>query len=112
MNQFQDWDAQQRSLQRGPPKEAVKCSSCGCEWFEQIKAMKVDMNIICTLGQQAPEDSGLAYSQVILRCLRCNDLQELPVNISGSHKAIQDSYADLTESLEKPVEKKNASDKR
>jgi hypothetical protein len=111
MKQFQDWDAQQRSQQRGPAKEAVKCKSCQSEWFEQIKATKIDMNIICTLGQHAPEDNGLAYSQILLRCLRCGDLQELPVNISGAHKGIQDSYSDLIETLEKPVEKKDAPSK-
>lgn len=107
MTQFSAWEAQQRSLQRPAAKEAVKCKSCNCEWFEQIKAVKVDMNTICTLGQAAPEDSGLAYSQILLRCLRCNDLQELPVNISGAHHAIQESYADLTKTLEQPVEKKD-----
>ncbi len=106
MNQFSDWEAQQRALQRGPVKEAVKCKSCNCEWFEQVKATKIDLHIICTLGQPAPEDNGLAYSQILLRCLRCNDLQELPVNISGAHKNIQESYFDLTKTLEEPVEKK------
>jgi hypothetical protein len=101
MSQYRDWEAQQNSLQRASLKEAVKCKTCQCQWFEQVKATKIDMNIICTLGQMAPEDNSLAYSQVLLRCLRCNDLQELPINLSGAHKAIQNSYLDLTESLDK-----------
>lgn len=106
MTQFRDFDARQQGLQRGPAREACKCRNCNCEWFEQVKATKIDMNIICTLGQLAPEDNGLAYSQIVLRCLRCNDLQELPVNISGAHQAVQASYSDLTSELEKPVVKK------
>lgn len=112
MKQFQDWDAQQRSLQKGPAHEAVKCKGCGSEWFEQVRATKIDMNIICVPGQPAPEDNALAYTQMLLRCLRCNDLQELPVNMSGAHKGIQESYSDLIETLEKPVEGKDGSDKR
>jgi hypothetical protein len=112
MNQFRDWEAQQRTIQRGPAHEAVKCKSCECEWFEQVKATKIDMNIICTLGQLALEDNQLAYSQVLLRCLRCNDLQELPINISAAHQGMQKSYSDLTQALEKVVEKKNGPDNR
>jgi hypothetical protein len=107
MKRFSDWDTQQHVLQKLPAHEAVKCKTCASEWFEQVKATKIDMNIICTLGQAAPEDNSLAYSQILLRCLRCNDLQELPVNMSSAHKAIQDSYSDLVATLETPVEKKN-----
>lgn len=105
MTQYRDFNAQQQSALRSK-SEAVKCKTCACEWFEQVRATKVDMNIFCTLGQQAPEDNDLAYSQILLRCLRCNDLQELPVNLSSAHKNMLNSYTDLTKALEKISEKK------
>ncbi len=103
--QYSDWEAQQRSAQKGPRQEAVQCKSCKCEWFEQVQAMKVDLYIISSLGQKAPEDSSLAYSQYLIRCLRCGDLQELPLNKSGASKGMIDSYIDLVKQLEE--EKKN-----
>jgi Na+-transporting NADH:ubiquinone oxidoreductase subunit NqrF len=96
--QFKDWE--RASAPRANPHEAIKCKNCSCEWFEQVKATKVDLNIICALGQPAPEDNALAYSQILLRCLKCNDLQELPINFSSAPKQMQDSYVDLTKQLQ------------
>lgn len=105
MNQYRDFEMQQQSIARGPKQNAIQCKTCKCEWFEQVKVQKIDMNTICTLGQMAPEDSSLAYGQILLRCIKCNDLQELPLNISSAHKDIQNSYFELTKTLEESKEK-------
>jgi hypothetical protein len=100
---FGDWEKSQGV--RAPDHKAVQCKTCNCEWFEQVRATKVDMYISSSLGQQLPIDNALANTQYLLRCLKCSDLQELPVNISGAHPQMQKDYIELTEELSKPIVK-------
>lgn len=94
---FRDWE-RSHGLPK-PTREAVKCSSCSCEWFEQVKAQKIDLHVISALGQQHPDDGPLSITQILLRCMACNDLQELPINLSASHQKMQDSYLDLVDQI-------------
>lgn len=98
-----DWEKSQKI--KLPDREAVSCKTCKCEWFEQVLAMKVNMHTVSALGQKVPEDNGMANPQYVLRCMRCNTLQELPLNISGSHPQMQKDYLSMVNDLSKPVEK-------
>lgn len=82
--------------------DAVECKTCKSQWFEQVRVQKVNMNIMSSLGTAIPEDSSLGQSQVLLRCIRCKDLQDPPVNVTGAVKANQDAWNDLLDTVEKP----------
>lgn len=101
MTQFRDYETRRQMALGKPPKEAIKCLSCGCEWFEQIEVMKYDMNTIVTLHQSAPRDPLMSHNFHLLKCVKCSALQELPLNLSGSMPKVQDEYSELTEVLQK-----------
>lgn len=86
-------------------KEAVKCQTCKCEWFEVVKAQKIDVNSIMSL-LQAPADDTVTYSHFVTRCLRCGDIQELNINLSSGTQAVSNSYGNLVDSLKPEEEKK------
>ena len=86
-------------------ERSIQCAGCSSEWFEQVRISKIDSLVLATPGQSVPE---LGYSHVVLRCIKCNDIQELPINLSSAGiNPLVESYNDLIDTLEKP----NAKDK-
>lgn len=104
MNQYRDYEAAQQSLQRPPANIPVQCKTCNCEWFEQIRVSKIDSLIVAGPGQTVPE---LGYSHVLLRCAKCSDLQELPINLSSAgNNPMVASYTSMAEALEEKIDEK------
>lgn len=102
MVDFRDWDALRNSIPKPAKPTYIECLSCKCKYFEQISVSKINMAVLASLGQRVPTTE----DQILLRCVKCQDLQELPVNMSGSAKGMQDSYNELRGSLEKEEDKK------
>ena len=55
-------------------KEVIRCGDCGCTHFEQIQVNRypVDHNVI--VGQRVPVAEEIDF--FVLRCVRCNGIQE------------------------------------
>jgi hypothetical protein len=66
-----------------------------------MRVFKVDESIFSAPGQTLLEDNDLCYSQVMIRCVKCNEVQEPPINNSAGTLAMQKSYADLITLLNK-----------
>lgn len=104
MTLYRDYEAQQQAALRAPKNDPIACKGCGCEWFEQIRVSKIDMNTLASPGQTVPE---LGYTHVLIRCVRCNDLQELPINLSSAGiNPMVDSYTQMVDALQDKKEKK------
>lgn len=100
--QYRDYEAQQQSLQRGRATDPIQCKTCKCQWFEQIRVSKIDSFIVAAPGQTVPE---LGYSHVLLRCAKCSDLQELPINLSSAgNNPMVGSYTEMAEALEEKID--------
>jgi hypothetical protein len=73
-------DATLRSLEekdtlKGPKVNHIACTNCKCEYFQQIEAAKFDADAQVVLGQSGHKREVFH----ILKCLKCNTLQELPL---------------------------------
>lgn len=105
MSQYRDYEAQQQSLQRPKPNDPIQCKTCKCEWFEQIRVSKFDALLVAGPGQTVPE---LGYSHVLLRCAKCNDLQELPINLSSAgNNPMVGSYTEMAEALQENLDEQS-----
>ena len=101
MTEFKDWDMLRNSTPKPAKPRFIECTKCKSQWFEQIEALKVNADIDVSLGQKTLYLNNMP--QIVLRCLRCNDFQELPVNLSGVAKPLQEIYFDLRSTLESPT---------
>lgn len=73
-------DATLRSLEekdtlKGPRINHIACKDCNCEYFQQIEVSKFDADAMVVLGQPGHKKETFH----ILKCLKCNALQELPL---------------------------------
>jgi len=100
MMQFSDFERQQIAAMRGPKQELIICAECGSKWFETVQVAQFDANKIGTIGQNPLME--VSYS--ILRCIRCGELHEPPVNRTFNHPEAK-KYDELLDTLEEPEEK-------
>lgn len=101
MNQFKDFEAQQLSALKGPKSNELKCPTCKNRWFQPVQAMTIDSNITYTIGQ-APMPLA---SHFILKCLKCGDLQELPIVFNSISRKDQDAYMEMHNELSEEYKK-------
>jgi hypothetical protein len=102
MTQYRDFEAQQRAALKPVKTNELRCVKCSNRWFEAVEAMTIDTNITYTL-QQKPMPF---VSHHVLKCLKCGDLQELPMVFNSSSRKDQDSYTEMYDELSKPLEEK------
>jgi hypothetical protein len=102
MSEFRDWDVLRNTIPKPQKPTHIECLSCKSKFFEQVRVSKIDMAVLATIGQTVPTTMEL----VLLRCVKCQDLQELPINMSGSAKPLQNAYNELRETLESKPESK------
>lgn len=100
MQQFRDWEAQQMTAMRGPKQEFLTCQECGSDWMETVHAIRVDRNKINSLGQAPMAEA----SATVLRCVRCGELHEPPVNRVFNHPESK-VYDEFLDTLQEPEEK-------
>lgn len=100
MQQFKDYEAQQMALSKKPDADLMKCANCDCSWLEPVRAARFDKNIVSGIGQQPPALVDFA----LLRCVRCNELHEPPVNRMFSHQEAK-VYDEMLDELQAPKEK-------
>lgn len=78
----------------------LNCGSCGSTWFETIVVSRFDSGTIGVLGQK-PSSLDTLY---LLKCIRCHDLQEPPIN-AHPMSPLRKDYDSLLDTLEEKVEK-------
>jgi len=89
----QQWEgvasAQDEAVKRLIQKiETAKCNDCGCEWFEEVLAVRVNLlNSPIGGGLQIKEPS-IAFA----RCLKCGALSSAPAMTVGLPKKDLDAY--------------------
>jgi hypothetical protein len=76
-------------------KEFVACQTCGCTWFDKIEAIRVDLNQMVNLGSQVPVHGGPFH---LLKCMRCNDIQEPSFHASGM-SPLRTEYDDMLDQV-------------
>ena len=100
MRQWSEYEAQQRSAINLPKAEYLECVKCKSDWMEKVSAGRFDKNKLTTIGQEPVVE----MSFTILRCVRCGELHEPPINRGFSHPD-SDKYDDLLDTLkEDPAE--------
>lgn len=103
MNQFKEFEAQQRAALKPKAPNELQCPTCQNRWFEPIRAMTLDKNITYTL-HQTPMPTNEHW---VLKCLRCGDLQELPIVFNSVSRKDQDNYMEMHEELSQPFVKES-----
>lgn len=87
--------------------DVFACVTCKSEWFQVIKACKIS-SAIQSAYFQLPGEITFHY---VLKCCKCNDFQELPIQESTGNQSTQDEYRGLIETLSQDNKTETKSDK-
>lgn len=100
MQQWNEFEKAQNAALKGPPKQLIKCVECGGSWFECIELSQFDANKMSSLGQRPPYDGSTYF---VLKCGRCGELHEPPVNRVMFNTETKD-YDSMLDELQAPKE--------
>lgn len=104
MEQWEQWQrAEQVALKQRQAQEleAVSCKTCGSQWFEQVRYVKVKADHMCIPGQEVPTVEPGLPPYILLRCVRCeNQLQPRIQGQTYGHDIASKSYANFLDTAE------------
>lgn len=78
-------------------QEAVACTKCRSEWFEQVRINQYKADHIVVPGQALPVASAQEF--IMLRCIKCSEVYQPRIMITGQD-AISKEYNSMLDQLE------------
>jgi hypothetical protein len=95
MNTITGWIDPSRypKIENSPTEEAVKCTKCKCQWFEQVTISRFSPDHYVLPGQLLPQLPQSAF--VVLRCIKCSEIHEPNIQLSqqDNQRKLYDNFA-------------------